>query len=146
MSTNNCLDIKNLEERLTCLSEKYNELTDEREGTSSDDSGNIHYISTQREFILKQIQATRKRIEVKGRTRSKKMPSDTVKLGSRVKLQNHKSSLEVEIVDEQEANPIEGLISLLSPIGSAIMGRARGEEVVVNLPSGVIPYIIQRIN
>ena len=49
------------------------------------------------------------------------------------------------VVDASEANATEGKISIASPIGRALLGRAEGEEVEVKAPAGVLCYRIERI-
>ncbi len=50
------------------------------------------------------------------------------------------------IVGAAEANPSEGKISNLSPIGSALIGAKKGEKVRVQTPSGQIVFKIKKIN
>ena len=47
-----------------------------------------------------------------------------------------------EIVGENEANPMGGKISNVSPLGSAFMGKVQGDIVEVDVPSGVMRYTI----
>jgi transcription elongation factor GreA len=49
------------------------------------------------------------------------------------------------IVGAAEANPTEGKISNESPIGSALLGRKKGEKVRVNTPAGEITFKIKKI-
>lgn len=49
------------------------------------------------------------------------------------------------IVGEFEANPTEGKISSVSPLGAALMGKKKGDEIKVAAPAGEIIYIIQDI-
>ena len=44
------------------------------------------------------------------------------------------------IVGSQEANPLEARISDDSPFGRAMIGKAKGDVVAVEAPSGVIHY------
>ena len=62
-----------------------------------------------------------------------------VQLGSIVVLLNMQTGTETEytIVGSDEADPFAGLMSNESPIGSAIMGHMEGEEVEVQVPSGI---------
>ena len=50
------------------------------------------------------------------------------------------------IVGAAEANPSEGKISHLSPIGSALIGAKKGEKVRVATPSGTITFKVKKIN
>ena len=62
-----------------------------------------------------------------------------VQLGSTVVLLNQETGTETEytIVGSDEADPFAGMMSNESPIGSAIMGHVEGEEVEVQVPSGI---------
>lgn len=50
-----------------------------------------------------------------------------------------------QIVGEYEADPAEGKISSVSPLGKALMKRKRGDEVTYQAPAGEITYIIEEI-
>jgi transcription elongation factor GreA len=71
--------------------------------------------------------------------------SDKVALGSTVHLEVEGGTQKYTIVGSTEASPSEGKISNESPIGSALIGKAKGEEVEVNVPSGTITYRISHI-
>ena len=50
------------------------------------------------------------------------------------------------IVGAAEANPREGKISQKSPIGSALLGRKKGDKVKVKTPDGdTITFKIKKI-
>jgi transcription elongation factor GreA len=63
--------------------------------------------------------------------------TDVVGVGTivNVKLEDGKSD-KYTIVGSAEANPAEKKLSNESPIGKALLGRKRGEEVTVALPTG----------
>lgn len=151
MNSKKCFEIKDLEERLACLEEKYMKLTSalEQERTVamiSDESGNLHEILVEREFIRRQIDNTKSRLKSREKLISKnKHSSNIVNIGSKVKLQNHSKSLDIHLVEENDAQPSSGFISILSPIGKAILGKSLGDEVMVNLPNGQIEYTIESI-
>ena len=50
-----------------------------------------------------------------------------------------------KIVGTQEANPMEGKISDESPIGSALIGRKKGETIEVDIPAGTLKFKIKSI-
>jgi transcription elongation factor GreA len=65
-------------------------------------------------------------------------PQDgVIRLGSRVKIR-HADGEEAEymLVSAAEADPRRGRISEESPIGRALVGRKKGEEVTAETPSG----------
>jgi transcription elongation factor GreA len=68
---------------------------------------------------------------------SSALPNDVVRVGSvvHVKEQAGKST-KYTIVGSAEANPAEMKLSNESPIGKALMGRKRGEEVAFSTPKG----------
>lgn len=49
------------------------------------------------------------------------------------------------LLGPDEAEPSKGSISLLSPVGQALLGKEVGDEVVVNAPKGRISYEIIEI-
>jgi transcription elongation factor GreA len=51
-----------------------------------------------------------------------------------------------KIVGEFEADPKSGKISSVSPVGSALMGKKKGDKTVVRAPAGEIEYEIKKIN
>lgn len=46
------------------------------------------------------------------------------------------------VVGEFEANPNEGKVSIDSPIGMALMGKKKDDQIVVKAPAGEIKYTI----
>lgn len=67
---------------------------------------------------------------------------DKISIGSKVTLSDSEKELIYTIVGDFEANPSEGKISLLSPIGKALEGKKIGDEIHLNLPKGKITYKI----
>jgi len=50
------------------------------------------------------------------------------------------------IVGAAEANPKEGKISNVSPLGKALMGQSKGDEVKISAPDGDLIYKILKID
>jgi transcription elongation factor GreA len=50
------------------------------------------------------------------------------------------------IVGEFEADPLKGKVSAVSPLGSALMHKKKGDEATVNTPSGTVTYVIEDIS
>ena len=67
---------------------------------------------------------------------------NTVRLGSRIKVRDveFEEDSEYEIVGSQEADPMNGRISEDSPFGRALLGKAVGDDVIVEAPAGIIRY------
>lgn len=66
-------------------------------------------------------------------------------IGSQVELFDGKKHLIFEIVGSFEANPHEGKISYLSPLGKALMGVSLHSKVGITTPNGVTTYQVVRI-
>jgi len=49
------------------------------------------------------------------------------------------------LVDASEANAIEGKISVVSPMGQALLGRMQGQSIAVKAPAGILHYQIEDI-
>ncbi len=64
------------------------------------------------------------------------------KMGSSVKLLeiDFDDELTIKLVGSFEADPKRDLISISSPLGEALMGRAAGDEVEVTAPGGKTRY------
>lgn len=70
---------------------------------------------------------------------------DIVNVGCTVHLEASEKELVYRIVGSAEADPKKGYISNESPIGKALIGRKRGEEVEVAVPAGTTKYRIKKI-
>ena len=77
-----------------------------------------------------------------------KSKSDKVGLGHTVKLLDLDTNEEVtyDIVGSHQANPMENKISNDSPVGKALIGKKRGDEVEVKVKVGVIRFRILKIS
>ena len=63
---------------------------------------------------------------------------DTVEFGSSVTVASQKGAKNLyKVVGSAEAAPLEGKISIESPVGQALMGHKEGDEIKVDTPSGV---------
>lgn len=69
------------------------------------------------------------------------------RLGSKVTVLDLDSKEEwtFTLVDPVQADPLEDLISVKSPVGSAVLDRTVGEEVEVAAPGGTIRYRVVAI-
>lgn len=75
-------------------------------------------------------------------------PEDgSIRFGATVKLFDKKTKREkaYSIVGEKEIDPLQGRISLKSPIGEALVGKKKGETVQVQAPRGTITYEILEV-
>lgn len=64
-------------------------------------------------------------------------PSDgVISLGSRVEIEGDGERDVFQLVDPREADVAAGRLSVISPVGRALLGRAAGDRVVVETPAG----------
>jgi len=68
-----------------------------------------------------------------------------IRLGSTVTVHVAGKQKTYQIVGPHETNPARGRISLLSPIGSALLHHVIGDEVPIQTPSGEILYQISDV-
>ncbi len=72
--------------------------------------------------------------------------STHVQIGSTVTIQSKDGKESFMIVGSAEASPAEGRISNESPVGRALLGHKKGEEVTVSVPAGDSKYKIISIH
>lgn len=92
---------------------------------------------------IREIEATLKQAVVlddNGDDRSR------VRIGSKVTLKDTAAERTVtyQLVEPNEASPLAGKISVVSPVGAAILGRGVGDKVNVKTPSGIHVYLIEK--
>ncbi len=71
--------------------------------------------------------------------------SDSVAVGSKVKIKVGSNERDYTIVGPQEVSPAKGFISNESPIGSSLLGHKVGDKVTVEVPAGKQVYQIMGI-
>lgn len=76
-----------------------------------------------------------------------KLPKDRAAYGSEVVLFDLEKEEKVvyKLVTSEESDPEKGLISTVSPIGQALMGKEEGDEITVKSPGGVRSFEISRL-
>ena len=74
--------------------------------------------------------------------------TENVHIGSTVTVLdvNKKKSATYRIVGSTEADPLGGRISDESPIGKALIGHRRGDEVEVETPGGTLRLVVEEIS
>lgn len=76
-----------------------------------------------------------------------KIPTDSAAYGSTLILFDveREEKIKYKLVTSEESDPENGLISTVSPIGQALMGREEGDEVKVKTPNGWRNFEISRL-
>jgi regulator of nucleoside diphosphate kinase len=65
-----------------------------------------------------------------------RLPPEVVGMRSLVRLRDGTRTRAVSLVLPEDADPDQGLVSALSPLGAALLGRRVGERFVVREPEG----------
>ncbi len=92
---------------------------------------------------ISEIEDVLKRAEVVNKTRSKTQ----IGVGSEVTahINGNKTEMNFKVVGEFEGDAEEGKISVVSPIGKAMLGKKQGDEVTVDAPAGEVVYVIDKV-
>lgn len=69
---------------------------------------------------------------------AKKVSTSKVNIGNTVKVydEDFDETIQYKIVGSAESDPLRGLISNQSPVGAALLGKEKGDEICVPTPSG----------
>jgi transcription elongation factor GreA len=75
------------------------------------------------------------------------IPRDTVGLGSKVELEDldEGGCVEYEIVVPEEVDGSQHRISLSSPLGRALIGKASDDDIEVQTPRGKRAYLVRKL-
>ena len=78
---------------------------------------------------------------------SKKISTNKVGIGCKVTIANLKTNqvFEYKIVGDTDADPLNGLISNVSPIGAGLIGKKSGEIAQIKTPAGMVQNRITKI-
>jgi len=79
---------------------------------------------------------------------SSSLPNDKVYILSLVKVQDSRTKevIEYRLVAPEEADFDKNKISVTSPIGKGLLGKAQGDVVKITVPAGSLEYKILEIN
>ena len=71
--------------------------------------------------------------------------TDHVQIGSSVTVSIDGETQTFLIVGSAEARPADGRISNESPVGRALLGKKKGDKVLVQVPAGAFTYTVKEI-
>ena len=105
------------------------------------------YAKERQGFVSARLGQLKKRMGDLGMLNLNNIPADRAGYGSRVWLRDLARNHEIEykLVTSEEADAAQGLISTTSPIGKALLGRQRGDEVKVQTPAGTKEFEVIRL-
>ncbi len=103
--------------------------------------------SNDKKTDTKNLKYLRKEIERAEIIKSKQIASDIVTMNSIVEIYNHhsKKDITIKVVYPMEADYRKGNISILSPLGSALLGYKEGDRVCFDAPGGNVEVHINSI-
>jgi len=118
--------------------------------TNEDKSRLLKFISREREFgggDSENLKNLEHEIERACISETKDMPKNVVTMHSKVQLRDMDSGEEViyTLTYPAEADLAEGRISVLAPVGTAILGYSVGDVVEWTVPCGIVRYKIEKI-
>jgi len=98
-------------------------------------------------IVQARIMQVRQRLSEVEAIDTSKIPTDSAAYGSTVILydMDRDEKVTYRLVTSEESDPDKGLISTVSPIGQALMGKEEGDEVKVKTPSGWRNFEISRL-
>jgi len=78
---------------------------------------------------------------------SQEIPKDVITMNSKILLRDVDSNEEMEylLVYPSEANLVEDKISILAPVGTAILGYREGDIIEWKVPDGIINLKVEKI-
>ena len=94
------------------------------------------------EARIRELEETLRRSVVIGKARSN--AGEGIRVGTKVRLHDLSTGKDTSytLVDSAEADPLAFKISVASPVGMAVIGRGKGDEVTVQTPKGERHYRI----
>lgn len=72
--------------------------------------------------------------------------SDSIEFGKTITLKSSQKILKFMLVSQYESDPAQRKLSTASPIGQAVVGKKKGDTVVVQLPAGEESYLIADVS
>ena len=98
------------------------------------------------ESRIREIEGTLKIATVIDETQKRR--GQAIRVGSQVSLKEIDTGRELSyvLVSAWEANPLEGKISDVSPVGKALVARTAGQEIDVESPRGKLRYRILKVS
>jgi regulator of nucleoside diphosphate kinase len=75
------------------------------------------------------------------------VPRDVITMGSRVQIRDSASGgiEDYLLVYPREADPATNRLSILAPLGTALLGNAEGDDVQWRMPGGVRSFRVRRV-
>lgn len=125
-----------LAELKIALKEVSQKIKEAREMGDLSENAEYHEAKNEQSFLMgKEVELTQKikNAQIIG----DKCQTDIINVGCTVEIDDGNDKMTYQIVGSDEADPVNGRISVDSPIGSALVGHRSGDVVEVKTPAGV---------
>lgn len=93
-------------------------------------------------FVEARVSMLRHRVSQIQLMNLEKIPHDRAGFGSRLTLRENGREFTYELVMPEDADPDRGLVSVASPVGRALVGKEKGDEVKAPTPAGIRSFEI----
>jgi transcription elongation factor GreA len=153
----------NKKDRVFLTPEKYKQLKDElaemktigrklladkldqyRSENKSEDGAAFNEVINEKEALESRIEEL---TEMLDNAEVKEMKNcDNVELGCKVTLENESGKVDYQVVSSVESDPSQGKISQESPLGSALLGKKKGDKVEFKTPERSMEYKVVDID
>ena len=102
------------------------------------ENAEYHAALERQAFVRARIRQLRERLGALSKVNFDEVPHDRASLGSRLELLDLDTDEEItyQLVFPEVADLDQGLLSIASPIGKALVGLQEGDEVKIDIPSG----------
>ncbi len=102
------------------------------------ENAEYHAALERQAFVRARIRQLRERLGALSAINLDQVPRDRSAIGSRLKLLDLDTDEEItyQLVFPEAADLEQGLLSIASPIGKALVGLKAGDEVAIEIPSG----------
>jgi transcription elongation factor GreA len=138
----------NIENQIRILKIKSKKLEEQMEeialGTSTLENSEFFEMKSERFFLNEEIERLERLLEKA--SLAKDSEASTVDIGTKVKISNHVIGHIFNIVDGVEADSSKGKVSVQSPLGKALLGKSKGDKVLVRTPGGQVDFEIMEIS
>ncbi len=75
------------------------------------------------------------------------LKTDEARVGATVTLldEQTKERFAYVLVGPDEADPVNGKLSIASPLGKSVLGKKKGDKFLLNLPKATVPYKVVKV-
>lgn len=120
------------------LKEAAEKIKEAREMGDLSENAEYHEAKNEQSFLMGKEIELRQKIKNAQIIEKKCDVGGVVDVGCSVMIDEDGDKTKYEIVGSDESDPMQGRISIDSPIGSALIGHKKGDTIKVKTPSGIL--------